>query len=108
MLRMLTTVVWSVACVVPAVAMVGGAPDAEPAIARRIALIVGSRGTACTGVVIARDLVLTAAHCVLPGADYNSSPTMRRSDPSFSIRSRATQNSTSIHCSPIAPRRTLR
>jgi hypothetical protein len=33
-------------------------------------LLVGSRGTTCTGVAIARDLVLTAGHCVLPGADY--------------------------------------
>ncbi|MEZ5785012.1 MAG: trypsin-like serine protease [Xanthobacteraceae bacterium] len=54
----------------PAVAMVGGAPQAAPAIARHVVLIVGSRGTSCTGVAIARDLVLTAAHCLLPGADY--------------------------------------
>jgi len=53
-----------------AVAMVGGAPAAEPSLARHLVLIVGSRGTSCTGTAIARDLVLTAAHCVLPGADY--------------------------------------
>jgi secreted trypsin-like serine protease len=35
-----------------------------------VALLVGSRGSSCSGVVIARDLVLTAAHCVPPGADY--------------------------------------
>ena len=50
--------------------MVGGAPAAAPAIARHVVLIVGSRGTFCTGVAIARDLVLTAAHCTLPGAEY--------------------------------------
>ena len=33
-------------------------------------MIVGSHGTFCTGAAIARDLVLTAAHCVQPGADY--------------------------------------
>lgn len=33
-------------------------------------MIVGSGGTFCTGAAIARDLVLTAAHCVAPGADY--------------------------------------
>jgi len=33
-------------------------------------LLVGSRGTSCTGVALAHDLVLTAGHCVLPGADY--------------------------------------
>lgn len=54
----------------PAAAMVGGAPQAVPPVARNVVLIVGSRGTSCTGVAIARDLVLTAAHCLLPGADY--------------------------------------
>jgi Trypsin len=54
----------------PAAAMVGGAPPAAPAIARHVVLIVGSHGTFCTGVAIARDLVLTAAHCTQPGAEY--------------------------------------
>src|SRR5258706_255217 len=53
-----------------AFAMVGGAPPADPAIARHVVLLVGSRGNSCSGVAIARDLVLTAAHCVPPGADY--------------------------------------
>src|SRR5713101_1302254 len=50
--------------------MVGGAQPADPAIARRVVLLVGSRGNSCSGVAITRDLVLTAAHCVPPGADY--------------------------------------
>jgi secreted trypsin-like serine protease len=54
----------------PAVAMVGGAQPPDPAIARHLVLLVGSRGNSCSGVVIARDLVLTAAHCVPPGAEY--------------------------------------
>jgi secreted trypsin-like serine protease len=54
----------------PAAAMVGGARAAPDAIARAVVLIVGSRGNFCTGVALAPDLVLTAAHCVLPGADY--------------------------------------
>jgi secreted trypsin-like serine protease len=53
-----------------AAAMVGGAAAADKAVARHVALIVGSRGTSCTGIVIARNLVLTAAHCALPGAEY--------------------------------------
>jgi len=54
----------------PARAIVGGAGAAPDAIGRAVVLIVGSRGNFCTGAALARDLVLTAAHCVLPGADY--------------------------------------
>lgn len=51
-------------------AMVGGARAAPENLARAVVLIVGSRGNFCTGTALAPDLVLTAAHCVLPGADY--------------------------------------
>ncbi|MGI8525862.1 MAG: S1 family peptidase [Pseudolabrys sp.] len=53
----------------PAFAMVG---DAPPAVleGRHAVMIVGSLGTFCTGAAIARDLILTAAHCVSPGAEY--------------------------------------
>lgn len=53
----------------PAAAMVGGASNAG-ASGRSVVLMVGSRGTSCSGVALATGLVLTAAHCVLPGADY--------------------------------------
>ncbi|HEY6601155.1 MAG TPA: S1 family peptidase [Xanthobacteraceae bacterium] len=33
-------------------------------------MLTGSQATFCSGVALARDLVLTAAHCVLPGAAY--------------------------------------
>lgn len=51
-------------------AMVGGAGLAPDAIGRSVVVIVGSRGNSCTGVALAPDLVLTVAHCVLPGSDY--------------------------------------
>jgi hypothetical protein len=53
----------------PAIALVGGAAPAGDPIARAIVVISGARGF-CSGVALARDLVLTAAHCVLPGAEY--------------------------------------
>jgi secreted trypsin-like serine protease len=60
-----------VLCAAPAAAMVGGAGPASDAEGGASAvLIVGSRGNACTGAAVARDLVLTAAHCVAPGSDY--------------------------------------
>ena len=54
----------------PASAMVGGAPATEDGIGRPVVTIIGSRGTFCSGALIAPDLVLSAAHCVMPGADY--------------------------------------
>jgi hypothetical protein len=53
----------------PARAMVGGAAAAPDPVARAVVVIAGARGF-CSGVALARDLVLTAAHCVLPGAAY--------------------------------------
>jgi hypothetical protein len=50
--------------------MVGGAPAGDAIIARKVTMIVGSRGNFCTGVALAPDIILTVAHCVLPGADY--------------------------------------
>jgi len=50
-------------------AMVGGATLPDAAIARHVVLIVGGHSL-CTGVAIAPDLVLTAAHCVLENGKY--------------------------------------
>jgi len=68
--RAFIALIYLVSSLVPAAAMVGGAGAASPALARAIVVIVGSRGNFCSGVALARDLVLTAAHCVLPGAEY--------------------------------------
>jgi hypothetical protein len=51
----------------PVIALVGGAQPAQGDIARQVVMINGTRGTYCTGVVLARDIVLTAAHCTSDG-----------------------------------------
>jgi hypothetical protein len=70
MLRALTALTCIVVTTLPAPAIVGGASPAPDEVARAVVLIVGSRGNFCSGAALAPDLVLTAAHCVLPGADY--------------------------------------
>jgi Trypsin len=54
----------------PAYAIVGGGAPTTEGVGRSVVTIVGSRGNFCTGAVIAPKVILTAAHCVQPGADY--------------------------------------
>jgi secreted trypsin-like serine protease len=63
------------AAIVPSAAMVGGAPAAADGAGRSVVMVLGSSGTVCTATAIARDLLLTAAHCVLPGSDYKFAET---------------------------------
>jgi len=69
-------------------AMVGGATPADDGIARSLVMVVGSRangGSVCTGAALARDLILTAAHCVAPGATYSVLPA--KNAPAVAIKS---------------------
>ncbi len=84
--------------IAPALAMVGGAQPAADRVGRSVVMILGSYGTACTATAVARDLLLTAAHCVQPGADYKlvdkdsgHQPTLKdiariERDPQFDIK----------------------
>ncbi|KMO43289.1 hypothetical protein VQ03_08975 [Methylobacterium tarhaniae] len=54
----------------PAAAVVGGAEAPDAALARSSVMVLSSRGGVCTGIVLARDAVLTAAHCAAPGAEH--------------------------------------
>jgi secreted trypsin-like serine protease len=54
----------------PAQAIVGGGAPSTGGVAGSVVTIVGSRGNFCTGALIAPRIVLTAAHCVQPGAEY--------------------------------------
>jgi Trypsin len=50
--------------------LVGGAPLATGEIARSVIGIAGPNDFFCTATAIARDLVLTAGHCMRPGPQY--------------------------------------
>ena len=63
-------ILFTIKMVCPASAMVGGAQEIPAAHTQPEVMFVGSGGNFCTGVAIARDLVLTAAHCVHAGDSY--------------------------------------
>lgn len=55
----------------PASAVVGGGVSRDPnGVRRHTVRIESSRGTLCSGTVIGRDTVLTAAHCVQGGGEF--------------------------------------
>jgi secreted trypsin-like serine protease len=61
--RVLSALIWLMLCA-PALALTGNAPPASGFAARAILMVVDPRDDLCTGTALARDLVLTAAHCV--------------------------------------------
>jgi len=70
MIRPLTLVAALLALMAPASGLVGGAVPADEALARHVVMVMGGHRTGCTGTAISQNLVLTAAHCVPPGARY--------------------------------------
>jgi hypothetical protein len=60
---LLAAVVLCIAFQRPAAALVGEAQFAQGDVAQNVVLIRSARGARCTGVVVAPDIVLTAAHC---------------------------------------------
>jgi secreted trypsin-like serine protease len=103
--RLFIVLACAMALCAPADAIVGGARDAGAA-AKHIVMIVGQRGdrgTLCTATALTRELLLTSAHCVEPGARYRVLPSIGavllsihsvarhpRYDPQSFARSRAT------------------
>lgn len=67
--RTFTALLWIGCSCLSAAAMVGGARPADRTVARHMVLVMGEHSL-CSGVAIASDLVLTAAHCVLQNGKY--------------------------------------
>jgi len=67
--RLVSAFIAAIAGLAPAHAINGG-KNAPADIAAQTAEIVSTRGSLCSAAVIARDLLLTAGHCVQPKADY--------------------------------------
>jgi hypothetical protein len=70
LIRVLTFGMIALFAITPAHTMVGGALPAADGAGRSVVMILGEGGTVCTATAIARDLLLTAAHCMHPGSEY--------------------------------------
>jgi hypothetical protein len=53
----------------PGRAVVGGAPD-DGALSRATVMVLSSKGGVCSGVLVAPDTIVTAAHCVAGAAEH--------------------------------------
>jgi hypothetical protein len=70
LLRAALALAAALATAVPSHAIVGGGAPSTDGVARSVVVITGARGNVCSGALIAPDIVLTAAHCVVPGSTY--------------------------------------
>jgi secreted trypsin-like serine protease len=90
-----------------ALALVGGAPPAEQTVARHVVLLLAAQDgkrEACTGTAIARDLVLTAAHCVGLGATITVvAHTQGRDGKRIRVAQAQTHPSFTLDTGPTAP-----
>lgn len=68
----LATTLLSFVLATPAFAISGNAPPATGFAAQALVMLIDDRGDLCTGTALARDLVLTAAHCVSRPAPYRA------------------------------------
>lgn len=73
-MRLVLIALASLSLIAPALAITGNAPPAAGWAARAIVMVVDTKGDLCSGVALARDLVLTAAHCVAGGRRYAVRP----------------------------------
>ena len=64
----------SVVCGSCAFAITGKAPPATGWAARPIVMLAGTHSELCTATALARDLLLTAAHCVMRNDNYQAKP----------------------------------
>ena len=67
----------------PACAMVGETESLADFRSRPEAMILGTGKNLCSAVAIAPSLLLTAAHCIMPGDIYKRVETRRRGAPDF-------------------------
>ena len=72
--------------------MVGGAPPASGGVGSSVVTILSSYGTFCTATAIARDLLLTAGHCVEPDGSYKLADTVPGQVPALRDVVRATRH----------------